>query len=204
MTLTCTKDVAVIARLTVATNHRRLTLRLTDSRGSIAQHVTVLTAAIDSSIDSTVGDIDRCRGDIGAGVEEDTLITHSCTINVTIVRVSSNNLMMTRHTNSTSGHGDGDSAINVSHLATTIEVVQDMSTGEGDRCFATNMSRRPQPFAWSVWIVTRTSSKHVAIECTTIGTYRSTTLSIIARGVGILVVRSTHTTGSICPVSSTI
>ena len=164
VTLSGSEDVTVVTGLAVTTNHCGLFCWLADSCCDITHYVTILTTTIDSAIYGTIRDIDRCRSHVSACIEEDTLITHASAINITTVGVRLNLSRCARHANSTSSHRDGNSSLDIRHLATTIEVVQDMSARDGYRSCTSDVSCRSQPQAWSVWIVTRATGKHIAVE----------------------------------------
>ena len=205
-TTTTTEDVTIHVRGTPGTNlsstpcvkcviHLSIRLRIinfitTDVHCHITHNVTILTATEGRAIYPSARDIYLYIVHIGLFVEQYTWVTLTTTEEIASHGVSSNLTQGTRHTDCTTCHVDStltcgiaSSSIIIStyigQLITSIYIGQDMSTLDIYYGIATNITSLPVPFTWSVWEVTRASTKDVAIEGAAIGCNKCTTLGFI-------------------------
>ena len=185
-TSSSTKHISFVACGAERTNHRG---RSTDRRLRITQHVTVLTATEDRTIDRTTRDSDLRTTYISPSVEQHALVALASSEEVTNDGVSQFFIMSARHTDRTARHRDStltfarfqlQAITDVCLFITSIHIRQDMSVGNFHFRITFNNSSTTNPFAWRVWLIPRAAAKHITIEGMTVGSRYATSISIIA------------------------
>ena len=191
---TAAEDITVYVAGTPGANQRCVA----DVHIHIAHHVTVLTAAEYRAVDATTRDVHYYPIDISLLVEEHTLVTLTCAEEVAGHRMSSN--LSQRAGNAERGRAaeaDGSSSgrgifflAHIGQLITTIDVGQNMTTGDGDGRVAAYGTSLKVPFAWCIRIFTTTTAKDVTIERVAVVAYSTTALRIIVCSSSKLIVWS--------------
>ena len=142
--------------------------------------MTILTTAKDGTIDSTTLDVDKSTVHIRLLVEENTLVTLTCTEDITRIRMCYDLGDGTRHAHSTTCHRDGSRALHVGRLATTIDIRDDMTACDIDSGLTLYATCCAQIFTDAFGFVkirhaTRTTTKHITIIGMTVGSLQSAT-----------------------------
>ena len=105
---TTTEDVTIHVGSTSGTNCRScMILHITNRYSSITQYVTILTATEDRTVDDTAFDVNYRLLHVCPGVEENTLVTLTCTEEIAGHRVCRCISVCTRNANRTARHVDG-------------------------------------------------------------------------------------------------
>ena len=127
---TTTEHVTIHVCGTDRTNSRTCTISLAYGNRRVSQYVTILTTAEYRSINPTALNLNDSILHIRFLVEVDTLVTLSCTEEVTSHRMILNLLSRTRHANRSARHGNMSRTQHIGSLVTTIDVRQDMTTAD--------------------------------------------------------------------------
>ena len=179
-----TTDITGSQRLTTeatATTEYITIISLTDVYNRILEYVTILTSAKDGTIDSAALDVDKSTVHIRFLVEEDTLVTLTCTKDIACIRMCHDLSNGTWHTYGTTCHRDGSRALYIRSLTTTIDICYDMTASDIDSGLTLYATCRAQIFTDAVCCVeirntTRAAAKHITIVGMTVGSLQSSAI----------------------------
>ena len=173
--------------------------------------MTILTTTENRTIDSTTRDVHFRSIDVGALVEEHTLIALSGTKEIAGNGVSSNlseGAGYAKRGRATEGDGSSTSRntlllTHIRQLVTAIDVRQDMTTSDGDIGVTIHRTCRPQPLACSVGEGTATATKHITVIGMTVRTDSGTAFRVVTASewiVGLIFLFSSSIDSAIYPM----
>ena len=151
----------------------------------------VLTAAEYGAVDPAAGDVHFGFCDVRPGVEEHALVALACAEEVAGHGVSGNLFQRAWHTEGgCAAEVHRTCAVHVGLLVTAINARQDVAASDVHHGVATHGASLAVPLADLVRVLTRTAAEHVAIVGVAVGSQDGTTLGVVTRNIGILVVWS--------------